>query len=154
MKVMSHESGDVSGVSRREFLRATAAVGAGLTIAVQLGCAPKDPDATSGPVTTPLVPNAFVRVSTDGSVTVICGYAEMGQGVLTAVSMLLAEELDVDWSKVRVEQGPASEPYFNPIFGSQGTGGAPPGGLEAVPGGRGACAGHARRRGRGGVGRP
>jgi isoquinoline 1-oxidoreductase beta subunit len=123
MKV-SHESRDVSGVSRREFLRATAAVGAGLTIAVQLGCAPQDPDATSGPVTTPLVPNAFVRVSTDGSVTVICGYAEMGQGVLTAVSMLVAEELDADWSKVRVEQGPASEPYFNPMFGIQGTGGS------------------------------
>lgn len=124
MRDANQESPATSGVSRRDFLRTGAAVGAGLTIAVQLGCAPKDPDATSGPVTTPLVPNAFVRVSTDGSVTVICGYSEMGQGVLTAVSMLAAEELDVDWSKVRVEQGPASEPYFNPMFGIQGTGGS------------------------------
>lgn len=113
-----------SRVSRREFLRTTAAVGAGLTVAVQLGCAPKDEDATSGPVTTPLQPDAFVRVSTDGSVTVVCGYSEMGQGVLTAVPMLVAEELDVDWSRVKVEQSPAGEPYFNPLFGIQGTGGS------------------------------
>lgn len=111
-------------VSRRAFLQTGAAVGAGLTVAVQFGCAPKDPDATSGPVTTPFAPNAFVRVSTDGSVTVVCGYSEMGQGVLTAVPMLVAEELDVDWAKVKVEQGPAGEPYFNPLFGIQGTGGS------------------------------
>ena len=76
MKVASRESRVASGPSRREFLRTSAAVGAGLTIAVQLGCAPKDPDATSEPVTTPLVPNAFVRVGTDGSVTVVCGYSK------------------------------------------------------------------------------
>jgi isoquinoline 1-oxidoreductase beta subunit len=65
-----------------------------------------------------------VRVSTDGSVTVVCGYSEMGQGVLTAVPQLVAEELDVDWSKVKVEQAPAGEAYFNPLFGMQGTGGS------------------------------
>lgn len=113
-------------LSRRDFLRSTAAVGAGLTVVATISCAPKgaDPDATSGPGTTPLQPNAFVKVSTDGSVTVVCGYSEMGQGVLTAVPMLVAEELDVDWSKVKVEQGPAGEAFFNPLFGIQGTGGS------------------------------
>lgn len=107
--------------TRREFVRTGVAAGAGLTIAVQLGCRPGEP---SGPVTTPFVPNAFVKVGTDGSVTVVCGYSEMGQGVLTAVPQLVAEELDVEWSKVRVEQAPAGEAYFNPAFGIQGTGGS------------------------------
>jgi len=124
VKASSRESRVASGVSRREFLRTGTAVGVGLTVAVQWACAPKDQDATTGPVTTPFAPNAFVRVSTDGSVTVVCGYSEMGQGALTAVSMLVAEELDAEWSKVKVEQSPASEPYFNPLFGIQGTGGS------------------------------
>jgi isoquinoline 1-oxidoreductase beta subunit len=112
-----------SSVSRRDFLKAGAAVGAGLTVAIQFGCTTGEV-ASGGPVTTPFAPDAFVRVSTDGSVTVVCGYSEMGQGVLTAVPQLVAEELDVDWSKVRVEQAPAGEAYFNPLFGMQGTGGS------------------------------
>jgi isoquinoline 1-oxidoreductase subunit beta len=110
-----------STLSRRDFLAAGAAAGAGLTIAIQLGCAPGQP---AGPVTTPFVPNAFLKVSTDGSVTVVCGFSEMGQGVLTAVPQLVAEELDVEWTAVRVEQAPAGEAYFNPAFGIQGTGGS------------------------------
>jgi isoquinoline 1-oxidoreductase beta subunit len=107
--------------SRRDFLRTGVAAGAGLTIAIHVGCAPRGP---SGPVTTPFVPNAFLKVSTDGSVTVVCGFSEMGQGVLTAVPQLVAEELDVAWSSVRVEQAPAAETFFNPMFGIQGTGGS------------------------------
>ncbi len=110
-----------STFSRREFLVTGISAGAGLTIAMQLGCSPAGP---SGPVTTPFVPNAFLKVSTDGSVTVVCGFSEMGQGVLTAVPQLVAEELDVEWSKVSVEQSPAGEAYFNPAFGIQGTGGS------------------------------
>ena len=110
-----------STFSRREFLLTGVSAGAGLTIAMQLGCAPAAP---SGPVTTPFVPNAFLKVSTDGSVTVVCGFSEMGQGVLTAVPQLVAEELDVEWSQVSVEQSPAGEEYFNPLFGIQGTGGS------------------------------
>jgi isoquinoline 1-oxidoreductase beta subunit len=110
-----------STFSRREFLLTGVSAGAGLTIAMQLGCSPAQP---SGPVTTPFVPNAFLKVSTDGSVTVVCGFSEMGQGVLTAVPQLVAEELDVEWSSVSVEQAPAGEAYFNPAFGIQGTGGS------------------------------
>lgn len=73
---------------------------------------------------TPLVPNAFLKVGTDGSVIVLVGYSDMGQGVLTAVPQLVAEELDVEWERVRVEQAPAGEAYFNPAFGLQGTGGS------------------------------
>ena len=48
----------------------------------------------------------------------------MGQGVRTSLAMLVAEELDVDWSKVKVEQAPAGEPWFNPLYGIQATGGS------------------------------
>ncbi len=69
-------------------------------------------------------PNAFLRLTPDGRVTVLCGYAEMGQGVLTAIPMLVAEELDADWKHVHVEQAPTDKAYTNPMFGMQGTGGS------------------------------
>ena len=69
-------------------------------------------------------PNAYLRITPDNRVTVVCGSAEMGQGVLTAIPMLLAEELDADWSLVGVEQAPADKAYINPMFGSQATGGS------------------------------
>jgi isoquinoline 1-oxidoreductase subunit beta len=68
--------------------------------------------------------NAFLRIGTDNSITVVCGSAEMGQGVHTAIPMLLAEELDADWSRVRVEQAPVDAAYNNPMFGMQATGGS------------------------------
>jgi isoquinoline 1-oxidoreductase beta subunit len=111
-----------ASVSRRDFLRTGAAVGAGLTIAVQLGCAPREE--TGGPAPTPFEPNAFLKVGTDGSATIVVGFSEMGQGVLTSIPQLVAEELDVAWEQVKVEQAPAGEPWFNPMFGIQGTGGS------------------------------
>ena len=79
-------------VSRRDFLKAGAAVGAGLTVAIQFGCTTGEVP-SGGPVTTPFAPDAFVRVSTDGSVTVVCGYSEMGQGVRSSLPILIAAEL-------------------------------------------------------------
>ncbi len=69
-------------------------------------------------------PNAFLRITADNHITVICGSAEMGQGVLTAIPMLLAEELDADWSKVSVIQSGADKAFDNPMFGMQATGGS------------------------------
>jgi isoquinoline 1-oxidoreductase subunit beta len=74
---------------------------------------------------TPMVfePNAFVRIRTDGSVTVIAKYLEMGQGVFTGLATLLAEELDADWNDVFVEGAPADVTrYINSALGMQGTG--------------------------------
>ncbi len=110
-----------ASVSRREFLKAGAVAGAGLTIAVALpSCAP----GRSRVVSTPFKPNAWVRVSTDGSVTLVVDRSEMGQGVYTALPMLLAEELDIPWEAVRVEQAGAGKEYYNSIFPSQVTGGS------------------------------
>ena len=72
----------------------------------------------------PFSPNAYLRITPDNRVTVVCGSAEMGQGVLTAIPMLLVEELDADWALVSVEQAGADKAYNNPMFGMQATGGS------------------------------
>src|SRR5438094_579931 len=69
-------------------------------------------------------PNAYLRVGADDRVTVVVGLSEMGQGVHTAMPQLVAEELDADWTRVRVEQAPVDPAFKNPIFGSPATGGS------------------------------
>jgi isoquinoline 1-oxidoreductase beta subunit len=78
----------------------------------------------SGPPQAPLSPNAFLRIGTDDSVTVLLAHSEMGQGIWTALPMLVAEELDADWSRIRVEHAPAADVYRNTLFGTQMTGGS------------------------------
>lgn len=105
--------------TRRGFLKS--GTGAALTIGFALPLAAGRLEAA-----TPVVfaPNAWLRLTADGTVTVMCGSAEMGQGVLTAIPMMLAEELDADWKKVRVMQAPVDKAYDNPMFGMQATGGS------------------------------
>jgi isoquinoline 1-oxidoreductase beta subunit len=105
--------------SRRNFLKATAIAGGGLVIGFALPVAARRAQAAGD-----FSPGAFLRIDAEGGVTVICGQSEMGQGVLTALPMLVAEELDADWTRVRVEQGPADPAFANPVFGFQGTGGS------------------------------
>ena len=107
-------------VSRRSFLTGTTA-GLVISFAVPslLKAAPKEAPAP------PLPPaNAFVRIGTDDSVTVVLAHSEMGQGIWTGLAMLIAEELDCDWSKVRSEHAPAGAVYANPFMGMQLTGGS------------------------------
>jgi len=68
--------------------------------------------------------NPFVRIGTDDSVTVIVNHSEMGQGVYTALPMLVAEELDADWSKVSFEAAPVDPAYNHALWGIQATGGS------------------------------
>ncbi len=68
--------------------------------------------------------NAFVHIGADESVTVISAHSEMGQGVYTSLAMLLNEELQADWAKVRVEAAPVDTVYNHPVFGMQMTGGS------------------------------
>jgi isoquinoline 1-oxidoreductase beta subunit len=68
-------------------------------------------------------PNAFIRIDASGAVTIIMPQVEMGQGTYTSLSMVVAEELDADWSKVSVEHAPPDDKlYGNPTFGEQMTG--------------------------------
>jgi isoquinoline 1-oxidoreductase beta subunit len=70
-------------------------------------------------------PNAFLRIGSDNSVTVIAKHVEMGQGAYTGIATVVAEELDADWASVRVESAPAdAKRYANLAFGMQGTGGS------------------------------
>jgi len=105
--------------SRRDFLKSTALAGGGLVIGFTLPGASRLAQAA-----TEFKPNAYLRIAPSGRITVVCGLSEMGQGVLTAIPMLVAEELDADWTRVRVEQAGVDQAFNNPIFGMQATGGS------------------------------
>ena len=111
------------GFSRREFLKAGLVAGAGLTLAVSLdGCGSEALPPTDRAT---FAPDAWIRIGTDDIVTVIVDRSEMGQGVSTALPMLVAEELDADWSTIRYRFAPANEAYYNPLVsGMQLTGGS------------------------------
>ncbi|SDZ62971.1 xanthine dehydrogenase family protein molybdopterin-binding subunit [Pseudomonas sp. NFIX28] len=107
--------------SRRGFLKAGALLGGGLVVAFVIPGANRFARAAGEE----FVPNAFLRIAPDGMVTVVLGHSEMGQGIWTGLPMLIAEELDADWSKIRVEHAPAAAVYGLPAFGGmQITGGS------------------------------
>src|SRR5437667_10307500 len=107
-------------LSRRQFLSASAALGGGLLIGFRTGAA----HTAEGAAGATFTPNAFIRIGTDGQVTLTMPYVEMGQGTYTSIPMLIAEELEVDLSQVRLEHAPPDEKrYGNPLLGGlQATG--------------------------------
>jgi len=115
----------VTQLSRRDFLKASAVVGGGLVIAFVIPGAKRLAFANpAAEAATSFAPNAFLRISSDDNVTVLIGHSEMGQGIWTALPMLIAEELDADWSKIKVEHAPAAPSYAHTAFGMQMTGGS------------------------------
>src|SRR5712671_5880799 len=116
----SAQSGSANALSRRRFLRAAAAAGGGLTLSLRLPLAGSDVAAADNG----FVPNAFIRIGADGQVVLTMPYVEMGQGTYTSIPMLIAEELAVDLSQVRLEHAPPDEKrYGNPLLGGlQATG--------------------------------
>jgi len=109
----------VLNASRRDFLKTSALAGGGLLLGFTLPGASRLVQAAGV-----FSPNAYIRIASDNQITVICGLSEMGQGVHTAIPMLVAEELDADWSKIKVQQAAADPAFNNPIFGMQATGGS------------------------------
>jgi len=113
--------GSTANTSRRDFLKA----GAAGALVVGFNLLPVDRAlAAETPPGDTFAPNAFLRIARDGTVTVFTGSSEMGQGVLTAIPMLLVEELDADWRKVRVEQAPVDPKFNHPTYRSQVTAGS------------------------------
>jgi isoquinoline 1-oxidoreductase subunit beta len=103
-------------LSRRDFVVVMAAAGGGLLLGCRIDDRP-NPDA--------FAPNAFVRIGTDGRVTLVMAQIEMGQGMYTALPMLIAEELEVGLDQITIEQAPPNDQlYRNAIFGFQATGGS------------------------------
>jgi isoquinoline 1-oxidoreductase subunit beta len=111
----------IGKLNRRDMIKSGVALGGGLILAYYLPF-PGALEATEPKP--PFAPNAFLRIGTDGLVTVIDNKSEMGQGVYTSLPMIIAEELDCDWQKVRVEPAPVDPAYNHTLFGSQVTGGS------------------------------
>jgi isoquinoline 1-oxidoreductase subunit beta len=113
-------------LSRRQMIKTSLAAGTVFVLGFQLtGC---DDDASS--VITKLtrednfVPNAWIMIDPNDIVTVMVNHSEMGQGILTALPMIVADEMDADWSKVRSEHAPVADVYKNPKMRIQATGGS------------------------------
>jgi isoquinoline 1-oxidoreductase beta subunit len=107
-------------LSRRSFLRASAAASGGLMLSLSLPFAHRESQAAASDT---FEPNAFIRIGGDGQIILTMPYVEMGQGTYTSIPMLLAEELEVDLKQVRLEHAPPNEKlYVNPLLGVQATG--------------------------------
>jgi isoquinoline 1-oxidoreductase beta subunit len=117
----------VTQLSRRDLLKAGTVVGGGLVIGLVVpgGRRFAAAEAAAPTAAGAFVPNAFLRVGRDDSVTVLLAHSEMGQGIWTALPMLIAEELDADWSRIKVEHAPAAAAYgLAALGGIQMTGGS------------------------------
>lgn len=112
-------------LSRRRFLQVSAVAGGGLLVGFSLG---SPAEAQTAPATTAsgarFEPNAWIRVASDGAVTIVCPRNEMGQDVYNSLTMLVTEELAVDPRRVTVEQAPVNPVYINKMLGGQITGGS------------------------------
>jgi isoquinoline 1-oxidoreductase subunit beta len=115
-------SSSTSMLTRRTMLKATAAAGGGLMLSLSI---PQLTPAFAAEANANFAPNAFVRIDPDSKVTFTIPQAEMGQGVYTALSMLLAEELDAPFDQVTAAAAPPDDRlYANPLLGFQATGGS------------------------------
>jgi isoquinoline 1-oxidoreductase subunit beta len=117
-------SSKYAAFSRRAVLQSGLAGGLVLAFQWPLQAAP-----VNGPEQPPVhpddqfAPNAFIRIDNAGKTTLVIPQAEMGQGVYTAIAMILAEELDADFAQIVIKHAPASDKlYANPLFGFQVTG--------------------------------
>lgn len=107
---------DTFALDRREVLRG----GASLVVAFTCGLSTREAAAAGGNSNL----GAYVKIGSDSKVTVVVGSTEMGQGIMSGLSQLVAEELMVDWSSVSAVHAPAGAAYANPLFGFQLTAGS------------------------------
>ncbi len=110
-------------MKRANFVATTAAASGVFALGFELPLKPRLAEAAEGAPAIRL--QGFVRIAPDETVTIVSPQAEMGQGVATSIPMLVAEELDCDWARVRIESFPTVDKiYNNPAFGTMGTGGS------------------------------
>jgi isoquinoline 1-oxidoreductase beta subunit len=104
-------------LDRRQFLRVTALAGGGLLLGFRVDAHGRTVELLDA-VTSDFVPNAFIRIAADSTITIIAQNPEIGQGVKTMLPMLIADELDADWSRVRIEQaGLDTDAFANQFAG-------------------------------------
>jgi isoquinoline 1-oxidoreductase beta subunit len=105
---------DKTNQSRRHFLKSSAAMSGSLVLGFTMIDGSKMASAQSK---TSAQPNAWIKIDSDNQITILCARSEMGQGVFTGMPMMVAEELNVDFSKVRVEMAPVDNAYINRLLG-------------------------------------
>lgn len=116
---------NITRYDRRQFLKTGALFAGGLLIPFSVSSTKNKAIARSVITTAELsMPNSFLHIGTDNSVTVILTHCEMGQGIWTALPMLIAEELDADWNSVQAAHAPAAVEYYHTVYGTQRTGGS------------------------------
>jgi isoquinoline 1-oxidoreductase beta subunit len=113
-----------SQIDRRGFLRVSSAAAGGLLVSLYLDVPAFAQEGAQAPPAKVYPPDAFVHVRPDGKILITVNRLEFGQGVQTALPMILADEMDADWSQVIAELAPAAEVYKDPVFGIQMVGGS------------------------------
>src|SRR5437588_1478637 len=111
-------------LDRRSFLRVSSAAAGGLFISLYRDLPAIAHETTQGPPPNVYPPDAFVHVRSDGKILITVNRLEFGQGVQTSLPMILADEMDADWSQVVSELAPGAEVYKDPVFGFQMVGGS------------------------------
>src|SRR5262245_38131814 len=110
-------------LDRRSFLRVSAAAAGGLVVGLYFNRPALGREGPSPPAKV-YPPDAFVHIKPDGGILITVNRLEMGQGVHTALPMILADEMDADWTRVSAELAPAADVYKDPIYGFQNSGGS------------------------------
>ncbi|HWL14221.1 MAG TPA: molybdopterin cofactor-binding domain-containing protein [Opitutus sp.] len=109
-------------LDRRSFLKLSALAGGGLMLGFYLRSASRAFGVeTAEAATGDFAPNAFLRISPDGAVTIFSKVPEIGQGIKTSLPMVIAEELEVNWQDVTIEQAPVTPQYSQPWYGAGGS---------------------------------
>ena len=111
-------------IDRKDFLRIVALGGAGLSLSLEMAAGTAEAAAPAAPGAPSFVPVAWVEMGNDGLTTVLINQSELGQGITTALSMCVADELDVPMSSVRFRMAPADPKYYNATINGMGTGGS------------------------------
>lgn len=115
---------NTASYSRRNFLKTGGVLGGGLLISFFVPASAKRFVPGKGTPEALFTPNAYLNIAPDNTVKIILAHVEMGQGVWTTLPMLMAEELDCDWDKIKVEHAPPGQPYLHTVYGVQLTGGS------------------------------
>src|SRR5438552_1796240 len=120
----SLRAGRDESINRRSFLRVSTVAAGGLFVSLYLDLPVFAREVTQGPPPKAYPPDAFVHIRPDGKILITVNRLEFGQGVQTSLPMVLADELDADWSQVVPELAPAADVYKDPVFGFQMVGGS------------------------------
>jgi isoquinoline 1-oxidoreductase subunit beta len=111
-------------IDRRNFLRVSAAAASGLMVSLYLDFPASAQDGGQAPPAKIFPPDAFIHIRPDGKIVIQVNRVEVGQGTHTALPLILADELDADWSQVIAELAPAADVYKDPLIGVQWVGGS------------------------------